>query len=70
MKNSLILGINICFTWQNIGIANSFIWYVFTGGGTVVPGSDYAYSSAYSQYGAAAYGTYGYGGASSGLLSK
>lgn len=42
---------------------------VFTGS-TVVPGSDYAYSTAYSQYGAA-YGTaYGYGSASSGLLSK
>ncbi|CAH0547811.1 unnamed protein product [Brassicogethes aeneus] len=36
--------------------------------GTVVPGTDYAYSTAYSQYGAA-YGTYGYGTASSGLLN-
>ncbi|XP_049819105.1 uncharacterized protein LOC109600805 isoform X3 [Aethina tumida] len=41
-----------------------------TAGTTVVPGTDYAYSTAYSQYGAA-YGTYGYGtAASSGLLSK
>ncbi|KAL1516517.1 hypothetical protein ABEB36_000425 [Hypothenemus hampei] len=38
-------------------------------GTTVVPGTDYAYSTAYSQYGTA-YGTYGYGSASSGLLSK
>ncbi|XP_017783420.1 PREDICTED: paired box protein Pax-5 isoform X5 [Nicrophorus vespilloides] len=38
-------------------------------GSTVVPGSDYAYSTAYSQYGAA-YGTYGYGSASSGLLNS
>ncbi|XP_050312079.1 paired box protein Pax-5 isoform X8 [Anthonomus grandis grandis] len=37
-------------------------------GTTVVPGTDYAYSTAYSQYGAA-YGTYGYGSASSGLLN-
>ncbi|KAH1010045.1 hypothetical protein HUJ05_004406, partial [Dendroctonus ponderosae] len=43
----------------------------FTGysGTTVVPGTDYAYSTAYSQYGAA-YGTYGYGSASSGLLNS
>ncbi|KAK9752922.1 Paired box domain [Popillia japonica] len=40
-----------------------------TAGSTVVPGSDYAYSTAYSQYGAA-YGTYGYGSASSGLLNS
>ncbi|XP_065161483.1 paired box protein Pax-5 isoform X2 [Atheta coriaria] len=41
----------------------------YTTGSTVVPGSDYAYSTAYSQYGAA-YGTaYGYGSASSGLLN-
>ncbi|XP_031356388.1 paired box protein Pax-5 isoform X2 [Photinus pyralis] len=40
-----------------------------TGGGTVVSGSDYAYSTAYSQYGAA-YGSYGYGSASSGLLNS
>ncbi|XP_031356393.1 paired box protein Pax-5 isoform X6 [Photinus pyralis] len=39
------------------------------GGGTVVSGSDYAYSTAYSQYGAA-YGSYGYGSASSGLLNS
>ncbi|ENN70959.1 hypothetical protein YQE_12360, partial [Dendroctonus ponderosae] len=38
-------------------------------GTTVVPGTDYAYSTAYSQYGAA-YGTYGYGSASSGLLNS
>ncbi|XP_076263282.1 paired box protein shaven isoform X11 [Rhynchophorus ferrugineus] len=37
-------------------------------GTTVVPGTDYAYSTAYSQYGAA-YGTYGYGTATSGLLN-
>ncbi|XP_018568501.1 paired box protein Pax-5 isoform X2 [Anoplophora glabripennis] len=43
--------------------------YSTTAGTTVVPGTDYAYSTAYSQYGAA-YGTYGYGSASSGLLSK
>lgn len=41
----------------------------FTAGTAVVPGTDYAYSTAYSQYGAA-YGTYGYGTTSSGLLSK
>ncbi|XP_017783393.1 PREDICTED: paired box protein Pax-2 isoform X2 [Nicrophorus vespilloides] len=41
----------------------------YTSGSTVVPGSDYAYSTAYSQYGAA-YGTYGYGSASSGLLNS
>ncbi|XP_018331909.1 paired box protein Pax-3-A isoform X4 [Agrilus planipennis] len=39
-----------------------------TGATTVVPGSDYAYSTAYSQYGAT-YGNYGYGSASSGLLN-
>ncbi|XP_076263277.1 paired box protein shaven isoform X7 [Rhynchophorus ferrugineus] len=39
-----------------------------TAGTTVVPGTDYAYSTAYSQYGAA-YGTYGYGTATSGLLN-
>ncbi|RZC40692.1 hypothetical protein BDFB_007229, partial [Asbolus verrucosus] len=38
-------------------------------GTTVVPGTDYAYSTAYSQYGTA-YGTYGYGSASSGLLNS
>uniref|UniRef100_A0A6P7FPQ2 Paired box protein Pax-5 isoform X8 n=1 Tax=Diabrotica virgifera virgifera TaxID=50390 RepID=A0A6P7FPQ2_DIAVI len=38
-------------------------------GTTMVPGTDYAYSTAYSQYGAA-YGTYGYGSASSGLLNS
>uniref|UniRef100_A0A6P7FVI6 Paired box protein Pax-2-A isoform X6 n=1 Tax=Diabrotica virgifera virgifera TaxID=50390 RepID=A0A6P7FVI6_DIAVI len=43
--------------------------YSTTAGTTMVPGTDYAYSTAYSQYGAA-YGTYGYGSASSGLLSK
>nr|XP_023011730.1 paired box protein Pax-5 isoform X4 [Leptinotarsa decemlineata] len=37
-------------------------------GTTMVHGTDYAYSTAYSQYGAA-YGTYGYGSASSGLLN-
>lgn len=42
--------------------------YIFLGT-AVVPGTDYAYSTAYSQYGSA-YGTYGYGSASSGLLSK
>ncbi|KAL3274814.1 hypothetical protein HHI36_019597 [Cryptolaemus montrouzieri] len=36
---------------------------------TVVPGSDYAYSTSYSQYGPT-YGTYGYGSTTSGLLSK
>lgn len=40
----------------------------FAGNGSVVPGSDYAYSPAYSQYGGA-YGSYGYC-ATSGLLSK
>uniref|UniRef100_A0A6P7FL45 Paired box protein Pax-5 isoform X2 n=1 Tax=Diabrotica virgifera virgifera TaxID=50390 RepID=A0A6P7FL45_DIAVI len=40
-----------------------------TTGTTMVPGTDYAYSTAYSQYGAA-YGTYGYGSASSGLLNS
>ncbi|XP_050312074.1 paired box protein Pax-5 isoform X3 [Anthonomus grandis grandis] len=40
----------------------------YSAGTTVVPGTDYAYSTAYSQYGAA-YGTYGYGSASSGLLN-
>ncbi|XP_060520114.1 paired box protein Pax-5 isoform X2 [Cylas formicarius] len=39
-----------------------------TAGTTVVPSADYAYSSAYSQYGAA-YGNYGYGTPSSGLLN-
>ena len=43
--------------------------FVLLLGTTVVPGTDYAYSTAYSQYGTA-YGTYGYGSASSGLLSK
>ncbi|KAJ8936672.1 hypothetical protein NQ318_023139 [Aromia moschata] len=43
--------------------------YSTTAGTTVVPGTDYAYSTAYSQYGAA-YGTYGYGSASSGLLNS
>ncbi|KAG5866208.1 hypothetical protein JTB14_021949 [Gonioctena quinquepunctata] len=42
--------------------------YSTTAGTTMVPGTDYAYSTAYSQYGAA-YGTYGYGSASSGLLN-
>lgn len=40
-----------------------------TAGTTVVPGSEYAYSTAYSQYGAH-YGTYGYGSASGGLLNS
>lgn len=31
---------------------------------------DYAYSAAYSQYSAAPYSSYGYGTATSGLLSK
>ncbi|KAK9885916.1 hypothetical protein WA026_013792 [Henosepilachna vigintioctopunctata] len=35
---------------------------------TVVPGSDYAYSTSYSQYGPT-YGTYGYGSTTSGLLN-
>lgn len=35
----------------------------------VVPGSEYAYTSSYSQYGPT-YGTYGYGSTTSGLLSK
>ncbi|CAG9837694.1 unnamed protein product [Diabrotica balteata] len=43
--------------------------YSTTAGTTMVPGTDYAYSTAYSQYGAA-YGTYGYGSASSGLLNS
>nr|XP_023011727.1 paired box protein Pax-5 isoform X1 [Leptinotarsa decemlineata] len=42
--------------------------YSTTAGTTMVHGTDYAYSTAYSQYGAA-YGTYGYGSASSGLLN-
>ncbi|XP_044269008.1 paired box protein Pax-5 isoform X1 [Tribolium madens] len=41
----------------------------YSTGTTVVPGTDYAYSTAYSQYGTA-YGTYGYGSASSGLLNS
>ncbi|KAJ3629235.1 hypothetical protein MTP99_013640 [Tenebrio molitor] len=40
----------------------------YSTGTAVVPGTDYAYSTAYSQYGSA-YGTYGYGSASSGLLN-
>lgn len=48
-----------------------YTYFIITlsAGTTVVPGSDYAYSTAYSQYGAA-YGTYGYSSTSSGLLSK
>ncbi|XP_071055328.1 paired box protein Pax-5 isoform X8 [Onthophagus taurus] len=38
-------------------------------GSAVVPGTDYTYSTAYSQYGAA-YGSYGYSGATSGLLNS
>ncbi|KAG4070288.1 hypothetical protein HA402_009851 [Bradysia odoriphaga] len=38
------------------------------GGGTVVPGTDYAYSPAYTQYGSA-YGSYGYSAAAGGLLT-
>lgn len=38
--------------------------YLFAGGG------DYAYSAAYSQYSSAPYSGYGYGAATSGLLSK
>ncbi|XP_066256023.1 paired box protein Pax-2a-like isoform X1 [Euwallacea similis] len=41
----------------------------YSAGTAVVPGTDYAYSTAYSQYGAT-YGTYGYGSASSGLLNS
>lgn len=33
-------------------------------------GGDYAYSAAYSQYSSAPYSGYGYGAATSGLLSK
>ncbi|XP_071055317.1 paired box protein Pax-5 isoform X3 [Onthophagus taurus] len=40
-----------------------------TAGSAVVPGTDYTYSTAYSQYGAA-YGSYGYSGATSGLLNS
>ncbi|XP_037051195.1 paired box protein Pax-5 isoform X8 [Bradysia coprophila] len=39
------------------------------GGGTVVPGTDYAYSPAYTQYGSA-YGSYGYSAAAGGLLNS
>lgn len=44
--------------------ANQFITDVCLGG------SDYAYSAAYSQYSSAPYSGYGYGAATSGLLSK
>ncbi|XP_037051189.1 paired box protein Pax-5 isoform X3 [Bradysia coprophila] len=46
----------------------SFSHYA-TGGGTVVPGTDYAYSPAYTQYGSA-YGSYGYSAAAGGLLNS
>lgn len=60
----------LCYYELYMRFIVSYILFNFTGTGAVVPGTDYAYSSAYSQYGAAAYGTYGYGGTSSGLLSK
>ena len=43
---------------------NVTILYICLGGG------DYAYSAAYSQYSSAPYSSYGYGAATSGLLSK
>lgn len=52
-----------CLLIRNFSIA------LFSGGGTVVPGTDYAYSPAYTQYGSA-YGSYGYSPAAGGLLSK
>lgn len=48
---------------------SKFLFAIFLGGGTVVPGTDYAYSPAYTQYGSA-YGSYGYSAAAGGLLSK
>jgi len=41
---------------------------LFSGCSSVVPGSDYAYNPAYTQYGGA-YGSYGYG-TGSGLISN
>lgn len=39
------------------------------GGSSVVPGTEYAYSPAYPQYGSA-YSSYGYSTSAGGLLSK
>lgn len=46
-------------------MANVSVFVVFCLGG-----GDYAYSAAYSQYSSAPYSGYGYGAATSGLLSK
>lgn len=52
--------INFAFTLNTFGSL---------GGSTVVPGTEYAYSPAYPQYGNA-YSPYGYSSSAGGLLSK
>lgn len=59
MYNALILE-----TSKLSARANQLIVDFCSGGG------DYAYSAAYSQYSSAPYSGYGYGAATSGLLSK
>lgn len=54
---------------STVNINSKLSFALFLGGGTVVPGTDYAYSPAYTQYGSA-YGSYGYSAAAGGLLSK
>lgn len=68
LEKLIILNLIIClFVYNFIDMCELIFCMGFL---FVLGGGDYAYSAAYSQYSSAPYSGYGYGAATSGLLSK